>query len=67
MQTDAESGCTNGCTAEREHDCGSTSAKSVDPDLAKILAVWSDVPEHLKAVAVANVLALVATAQKLAQ
>jgi hypothetical protein len=39
----------------------------VDPDLAKILAAWSGVPEHLKAVAVANVLALVATAQQLAR
>ena len=39
----------------------------VDPELAKILAAWSDVPEHLKAVAVANVLALVATARNTSQ
>ena len=63
LRVGVEFGCTNGCTAEREHDCGSTFVESVDPELAKILAAWSDVPEHLKAVAVANVLALVATAQ----
>ena len=46
---------------------GPDNVPPVDPELAKILAVWSDVPEHLKAVAVANVLALVATAQKSAR
>ena len=67
LRVGVEFGCTNGCTAGREHDCGSTSAESVDPELAKILAAWPDVPDHLKAVAVANVLALVATAQKSAR